>query len=88
MDYICTLQAVSRRATLHEMIRDYKQAIDDLQRLISLLGNQLKEKTQQSGKQDGSSSSNKKELKQAHHRLALMEDMAKQGTSLDLYLIL
>lgn len=67
------------------MIRDYKQAIDDLQRLITILENQLKE--QQSCKKNGSSSS-KKELKQARHRLSLMEDMAKKGTSLDLYLIL
>lgn len=67
------------------MIRDYKQAIDDLQRLITILENQLKE--QQSCKKNGSSSS-KKELKQARRRLSLMEDMAKKGTSLDLYLIL
>lgn len=67
------------------MIRDYKQAIDDLQRLITILENQLKK--QQSCKKNGSSSS-KKELKQARHRLSLMEDMAKKGTSLDLYLIL
>lgn len=67
------------------MIRDYKQAIDDLHRLITILENQLKE--QQSCKKNGSSSS-KKELKQARHRLSLMEDMAKKGTSLDLYLIL
>lgn len=78
-------KALSRRATLHEMIRDYNQAIDDLQRLITVLENQLKE---QSCKKNGSSSSSKKELKLAQRRLSLMEDMANKGTSLDLYLIL
>lgn len=68
------------------MIRDYKQAIDDLQRLITILENQLK--GQQSCKNNGSSNSSKKELKQARRRLSVMEDMAKKGTSLDLYLIL
>lgn len=82
------LKAVSRRATLHEMIRDYKQAITDLQSLISLLENQSQVKAQLSGKQDGSNESNRKELKQARHRLSLIEDKAKKGTPMDFYLIL
>ena len=82
------MQAVSRRATLHEMIRDYKQAITDLQSLISLLENQSQVKAQSSGKQDGSNESNRKELKQARQRLSLIEDMAKKGTPMDFYLIL
>ncbi|CDP14173.1 unnamed protein product [Coffea canephora] len=82
------LKAVSRRATLHEMIRDYKQAITDLQSLISLLENQSQVKAQSSGKQDGSNESNRKELKQARQRLSLIEDMAKKGTPMDFYLIL
>ncbi|KAL3533717.1 hypothetical protein ACH5RR_007238 [Cinchona calisaya] len=82
------LKAVSRRATLHEMIRDYKQAINDLQRLVSLLENQSHEKAEQYGKKDGSNESNRKELKQARDRLSLIEDKAKKETPMDFYLIL
>ncbi|CAI9099785.1 OLC1v1036659C1 [Oldenlandia corymbosa var. corymbosa] len=82
------LKAISRRATLHELIRDYKQAISDLQRLVSLLENQSQKKSQQSGKLEGSSGSDAKELKQARRRLSLMEEKAKEGTLMDLYLIL
>ncbi|KAH9687316.1 Heat shock protein DnaJ with tetratricopeptide repeat-containing protein [Citrus sinensis] len=41
-------KAVSRRAALHEMIRDYTQAASDLQRLVSILENQSAEKAKQS----------------------------------------
>lgn len=82
------LKAVSRRATLHEMIRDYKQAITDIQTLISLLENQSQLKARLSGNQDGSNESNWKELKQAHRRLSLIEDKAKKGIPMDFYLIL
>lgn len=70
------------------MIRDYKQATTDLQRLISLLENQSQEKAQRSGKQDGSKESKRKELKEANRRLSLIEDKAKKGISMDFYLIL
>ncbi|XP_021724200.1 uncharacterized protein LOC110691569 [Chenopodium quinoa] len=75
-------KAVSRRATLHEMIRDYKQAAADLQRLLPLHQKQSAEKSKQSG------SGNGKELRQLQQRLYLMEEEAKRDTPLDLYLIL
>ncbi|KAA8517163.1 hypothetical protein F0562_017456 [Nyssa sinensis] len=81
-------KAVSRRATLHETIRDYEQAASDLQRLISVLEKQSQEKVQQFGTPEGSIGSSVKELRQAHLRLSLVEEMAKKRTSLDLCLIL
>ncbi|PSS33553.1 Mitochondrial import receptor subunit like [Actinidia chinensis var. chinensis] len=81
-------KAVSRRATLHETIRDYKQAASDLQRLISLLKKQWQEKVRQSGTPDRTTDSNVKELTKAHRRLHSVEEKAKKGTSLDHYLIL
>ncbi|KAA8518109.1 hypothetical protein F0562_015583 [Nyssa sinensis] len=81
-------KAVSRRATLHETIRDYEQAASDLQRLISVLDKQSQEKVQQSGTPDRPSGSNVKELRRARRRLSSVEEKAKKGTSLDLYLIL
>lgn len=81
------MQAVSRRATLHERIRDYGQAARDLQRLITVLENQSHEKAKLSGTQ-GRSSGNTKEIKQAHRHLSSMEVKGKNGTPLDLYLIL
>ena len=80
-------QAVSRRATLHERIRDYEQAARDLQRLITVLEKQSHEKAKVSGAQ-GRYSGNAKEIKQAHRHLSSMEVKAKNGTPLDLYLIL
>ncbi|CAL5423178.1 unnamed protein product [Camellia sinensis] len=81
-------KAVSRRATLHETIRDYEQAASDLHRLISLLEKQSQEKVQQCGSPDGSAGGNVKELRQAHRRLSSVEEKAKKGISLDHYLIL
>ncbi|XP_059646253.1 uncharacterized protein LOC132291321 isoform X2 [Cornus florida] len=81
-------KAVSRRATLHEKIRDYEQAASDLQRLICVLEKQSQEKVQQSSTPDGPNGSNVKELRQARRRISLMEEKAKKGISLDLYLIL
>ncbi|KNA25341.1 hypothetical protein SOVF_007210 [Spinacia oleracea] len=75
-------KAVSRRATLHEMIRDYKHAAADLQRLSSFLQKPSVEKSKQSG------SGNGKELRQVKQRLSMMEEEAKRDTPLDLYLIL
>ncbi|ERN05158.1 uncharacterized protein LOC18433326 isoform X1 [Amborella trichopoda] len=74
-------KAISRRATLHELIRDYGQAINDLKRLISLL-----EKQEGCGKTGRSSILN--DLRQARGRLAVLEEEAKKGLPLDLYLIL
>ncbi|WCJ33415.1 Heat shock protein DnaJ with tetratricopeptide repeat [Euphorbia peplus] len=80
-------KAMSRRATLHEMIRDYGQAASDLQRVISVLEKQSDGKVKRSGT-PGSRSSSTKDLRQANRRLSLMEEEAKKETSLDLYLIL
>ncbi|XAR68475.1 hypothetical protein NMG60_11003599 [Bertholletia excelsa] len=81
-------KAVSRRATLHETIRDYEQAAGDLHRLISLLGKPSLERAEQSGTPDRSTGSTGKELRQARSRLSSVEEKAKNGVSLDYYLIL
>ncbi|CAK9183828.1 unnamed protein product [Ilex paraguariensis] len=81
-------KAISRRATLYEMIRDYEQAANDLQRLVSLLENQSREKVQQSDTPNRSCGNIVKELKRAHNRLSSMEEKAKKGIPLDHYLIL
>ncbi|CAH9079328.1 unnamed protein product [Cuscuta epithymum] len=81
-------KAASRRATLHEMIRDYAHAVTDLQMLISLLENQ---NSHQDGSQDrstNSGSSTLKELRKARQRLSSVQEKAKSGIPLDLYLIL
>ncbi|XP_022744261.1 uncharacterized protein LOC111295144 isoform X2 [Durio zibethinus] len=80
-------KAVSRRATLHEMIRDYGQASSDLQRLISILEKQADKKSHQSAAQDGSTG-NSKELRLAQRQLSSMQEDAKGSVPLDLYLIL
>lgn len=80
-------QAISRRATLHEMIRDYAQAATDLQRLISILKNQCDDKTKESCT-PGRSTASVKELKKAQLQLSVMEEEAKKGICLDFYLIL
>ncbi|CAL5423184.1 unnamed protein product [Camellia sinensis] len=67
-------KAVSRRATLHETIRDYEQAASDLHRLISLLEKHSQEKVQQCGSQDGSAGGNVKELRQARCRVSSVEE--------------
>ena len=64
------------------MIRDYKQAASDLQRLLSLLQKQSKEKSKQSGSGSG------KEIRQVQQRLSMMDEEAKKEIPLDFYLIL
>lgn len=81
------LQAISRRATLFEMIRDYGQATSDLQRLVSLLSKQLEEKVNQPGGYDRSTSFGN-DLRQAQLRLSLMEEEDRKDIPLDMYLIL
>ncbi|KAL2535029.1 Uncharacterized protein Adt_08380 [Abeliophyllum distichum] len=78
------LKAVSRRATLHEMIRDYKQALCDLQRLVSLLESSLEAKMHQSGGQDKTNCGSVKDLRRTRRRLSLIEERAKTVTPLDL----
>ncbi|KAG5242629.1 DNAJ heat shock N-terminal domain-containing family protein [Salix suchowensis] len=79
-------KAVSRRAALHEMIRDYGHAASDLQRLVSVLENQSDEVRQSS--KPARSTSRTKELRQARQHLSLMEEEAKKGIQLDLYRVL
>ena len=69
------------------MIRDYGQAFSDFQRLISILEKQSDKKYHQSGTQDRSTG-NSKELMQAQRQLSSMQEEAKRGIPLDLYLIL
>uniref|UniRef100_A0A0E0C0L7 J domain-containing protein n=1 Tax=Oryza meridionalis TaxID=40149 RepID=A0A0E0C0L7_9ORYZ len=78
-------KAISRRAGLYELIRDYDQAGNDLRRLISLLERQLQENiSMPSEKSDGIRSS----LNRSNIRLSALERDAKKGISLNVYLIL
>ncbi|XP_010938663.1 uncharacterized protein [Elaeis guineensis] len=80
-------KAISRRATLHEMIRDYGQAANDLRRLISFLEKQLTNKGNQSGSL-GKSTSSKNDVNRARLRLSSVEEEAGRETMLDMYMIL
>ncbi|XP_022854759.1 uncharacterized protein LOC111376064 isoform X2 [Olea europaea var. sylvestris] len=80
------IKAVSRRAMLFEIIRDYGQAAADLQRLVSLLVNQVESKIDQSGPPDKMNCIN--ELRQAQLKLSSMEDASRNEIPLNLYLIL
>ncbi|KAK4373715.1 hypothetical protein RND71_009099 [Anisodus tanguticus] len=81
-------KAVSRRATLHEMIRDYGHAVNDLERLISLQEAQSQERNRLSEALDKSNGSSAKEAKRTRRQLSSIQEKAKRGTPLDLYLIL
>ncbi|KAL6009955.1 hypothetical protein ACLOJK_000386 [Asimina triloba] len=74
------------KATLHEMIRDYGQAMNDLQRLISLLEKQIEDKPNQAGT-SGRSNTSVNDLRQARMRLAIVEEEAKKEIPMDMYLI-
>lgn len=80
-------QAISRRATLYEMIRDYGQAARDLQRLVSLLTKQVEGKTNHCGTSDRSISCTN-DLRQARLRLSEIEEEDRKDIPLDMYLIL
>ncbi|KAG2619657.1 hypothetical protein PVAP13_3NG124500 [Panicum virgatum] len=77
------LKAISRRATLYEMIRDYGQAANDVRKLILL----LEKKVNVSGVSPKVFNKHS-DLKQARARLSSIEDEAKKDTPLNLYLIL
>ncbi|GJW76982.1 DnaJ domain, tetratricopeptide-like helical domain protein [Tanacetum coccineum] len=79
-------KALSRRATLWEMIRDYKHATDDLQRLVSIL--ETGENSQKSATPGRTANGSVKDLRKARRRLSSIEEKAKKERSLDLYLIL
>lgn len=81
------LKAISRRATLYEMIRDYGQAAKDLERLVSLLEKLIEEKTSLSRAFDRSMNL-VNDLKQARLRLSEIEEEARKDIPLDMYLIL
>ncbi|KAL3637207.1 hypothetical protein CASFOL_019506 [Castilleja foliolosa] len=80
--------SISRRVTLHEMIRDYKQAVCDLERLISLLESQSQTKSHQIDSQSKSNGSCVRDLRKARRRLSTIGEKAKRETPMDLYLIL
>ncbi|KAG2627966.1 hypothetical protein PVAP13_3KG266533 [Panicum virgatum] len=77
------LKAISRRATLYEMIRDYGQAANDVRKLILL----LEKKVNVSGLSPKVFNKHS-DLKQARARLSSIEDEAKKDAPLNLYLIL
>ncbi|PWA81145.1 dnaJ domain, Tetratricopeptide-like helical domain protein [Artemisia annua] len=79
-------KAISRRASLYEMIRDYGQAAKDLQRLVSLLKTQVEEKGIPSGASDKLCQIN--ELKQTQQQLSNVEEESRKGFPLNMYLIL
>ncbi|CAN6351235.1 unnamed protein product [Urochloa humidicola] len=76
-------KAISRRATLYEMIRDYGQAANDVRKLILL----LEKKVNVSGVSPKVVNKHS-DLKQARARLSSIEDEAKKDIPLNLYLIL
>ncbi|KAI3743531.1 hypothetical protein L1987_61241 [Smallanthus sonchifolius] len=67
------LKAISRRASLYEMIRDYGQAANDLRRLVSSLTSQMDKSN---------------ELRQTQIRLYNIEEESKKEIPLNMYLIL
>ncbi|KAK1294230.1 Chaperone protein dnaJ 39 [Acorus calamus] len=80
-------KAISRRATLYEMIRDYGQATIDLCRLVSLLEKKTQNKDNQP-RASGKSANAINDLKQARSRLVVLEEESKKETPLNMYLIL
>ncbi|CAH9133297.1 unnamed protein product [Cuscuta epithymum] len=77
------VKAISRRASLLEMIRDFGQAASDLRRLIDLLTRQLENKINPSDK-----SLFVNELRQTEQKLLRMEDEDRKEIPLNMYLIL
>lgn len=80
------LQAISRRASLYELIRDYGHAAKDLQKLLSLLTTHVDEKGDLSGPSDKLSRIN--ELKQTQLQLSNVEEESRKGIPLNMYIIL
>ncbi|XVF47324.1 hypothetical protein PTKIN_Ptkin03bG0100300 [Pterospermum kingtungense] len=81
------LKAISRRATLYEMIRDSAQAATDIKRLVSLLMKQMEVKTNQIGTSDISMNF-ANDLRQARLWLSEIEEEEKKEVPLDFYMIL
>lgn len=80
-------QALSRRAGLYEMIRDYSQAANDLRRLLSLLSKGLEDNANHKGTSDRSINYTN-DLKQYRIRLSELEEEDRKEIPLDMYLIL
>lgn len=68
------------------MIRDYGQAVADLQKLVCLLTEEVDKKTNQSVKSDKVDIVN--ELRQARLKLSEMEEFTRNEIPLNMYLIL
>lgn len=68
------------------MIRDYGQAANDLQKLVSVFSKEL-EKTYQYATSDRSGTSTN-DLRQTRLRLAEVEEESRKEIPLDMYLIL
>ncbi|CAI8617231.1 unnamed protein product [Vicia faba] len=81
------LKALSRRAGLYEMIRDYSQAANDLRRLLSLLSKELEDNANHKGTSDRSIKYTN-DLKQYRIRLSELEEEDRKEIPLDMYLIL
>ncbi|BAU00669.1 hypothetical protein LR48_Vigan442s011600 [Vigna angularis] len=81
------LKALSRRATLYEMIRDYDQAVSDVRRVVSLLMKENGDNSNQHGISDRSVKYDN-DLKHNQIWLSEIEEEAKKGIHLDVYLIL
>ncbi|VVB14282.1 unnamed protein product [Arabis nemorensis] len=78
-------KAISRRATLFEMIRDYGQAASDMERYVNIQTKQMEEKT--SGVHDRFSSL-ANDIRQARIRLSELEEKSRKENSLDMYRVL
>ncbi|KAL6563750.1 hypothetical protein OROGR_002709 [Orobanche gracilis] len=78
-------KAISRRAMYYEMIRDYGQAVADLQKLVPLLTKVGKE-TNHFGTSDKIDREN--ELRQARLKVLELEEAARNEIPLNMYLIL
>ncbi|KAE9593436.1 putative DnaJ domain, tetratricopeptide-like helical domain-containing protein [Lupinus albus] len=81
------LKALSRRATLYEMIRYYDQSASDLRRLVSLLSKEEEDNGNQLGMSDRLINCTN-DLKQNRVRLSEIEEEARKEIPLDMYLIL
>eukprot|EP00897_Mesotaenium_endlicherianum_P009941 jgi/Mesen1/8976/ME000056S08391 len=89
-------KAISRRATLYEMVRDHSQALSDLQRLAELTDSNLASEKAPGGAQQGQQGgralsraySTLGDARQARERLRAAEDELKKDHPPDFYLIL
>ncbi|CAJ1927091.1 unnamed protein product [Sphenostylis stenocarpa] len=81
------LKALSRRATLYEMIRDYDQTASDIRRVLSVFIQEDGDNSNQHGISDRSINY-ANDLKLHQIWLSEIEEEAKRGIPLDVYLIL